>query len=54
MLEFLGHEKEGKAVEEAVKVALTNGNTTRDLGGKLGTKEVGDYICEALSGIDVC
>jgi 3-isopropylmalate dehydrogenase len=53
MLEFLGYEKEGKAVEEAVKTALTNGNTTRDLGGKLGTKEVGDYICEVLSGMDV-
>ncbi len=52
MLEFLGFEKEGRVVEEAAREALTHGYTTRDLGGRLGTKEVGDYICETISGMD--
>ena len=44
MLDHLGMEEEGKLIEDCVKEAIDTGATTRDLGGKLGTKEVGDYL----------
>ena len=48
MLEYLGFDEEGKLIENAVVTAIQSDNTTRDLGGKLGTKEVGDFICEEI------
>jgi 3-isopropylmalate dehydrogenase len=48
MLEHLGFDEGGRAVEQAVRKAIATGNTTRDLGGGLGTRAVGDYICGAL------
>ena len=48
MLEFLGFEEEGKLIENAVITAIHSDQTPRDLGGKLGTKEVGDFICEEI------
>jgi 3-isopropylmalate dehydrogenase len=53
MVEFLGFAREAKAVEEAVKKAVVEGQTTRDLGGDLGTKAVGDYVCKVLSEMDL-
>ena len=48
MLEFLGFNEEGKLIENAVRKAIRTDNTTRDLGGKLGTREVGDFICQEI------
>lgn len=48
MLEHLGYAEANEAIEGAVVQALRTENTTADLGGSLGTKEVGDYICERL------
>ncbi|HYG79555.1 MAG TPA: 3-isopropylmalate dehydrogenase [Pyrinomonadaceae bacterium] len=44
MLEYLGFEKASRAVEKAVAEAVTNGETTRDLGGTLSTEEAGAAI----------
>lgn len=48
MLEHLGYSNENKKIEEAIKLSLKEGQTTQDLGGKLSTEEVGDYICSIL------
>lgn len=48
LLEYLGFNREGKLIEDAVVTAIRADKTTRDLGGKLGTKEVGDFICEEI------
>jgi 3-isopropylmalate dehydrogenase len=48
LLEYLGFDHEGKLIENAVVKAIRSDQTTRDLGGKLGTKEVGDFICEDI------
>jgi 3-isopropylmalate dehydrogenase len=44
MLEYLGWASESQAVETAVRAALRAGKTTAELGGSLGTREVGDWI----------
>jgi len=31
-------------MEAAVEQAVASGNVTKDIGGKLGTKETGDFI----------
>jgi len=49
LLEYIGFPEEGKMIEDAVINAISTNNTTRDLGGDLGTKEVGDYIIEEIS-----
>jgi 3-isopropylmalate dehydrogenase len=48
MLENLGHAEAAGDIERAVTEAVRKGETTPDLGGKLGTKEVGDWICSHL------
>lgn len=48
MLEHLGFLDEGSIIERAVREAVKNGKTTSDVGGTLGTKEAGDYVCEAI------
>lgn len=49
MLEHLGDSEAGGLIEQAVVRALRAGKTTRDLGGNLGTREVGDAVCGYLS-----
>lgn len=44
MLETLGWKEEARAVEAAVERAVHEGQTTADIGGTLGTREVGDWI----------
>ncbi|KAJ6189884.1 hypothetical protein N7519_004792 [Penicillium mononematosum] len=44
----LGMEDEARRVEDAVRKVLDSGLRTPDLGGKAGTKEVGDAIVSAL------
>src|SRR6187401_1903667 len=48
MLETLGAKDESKAIETAVETAITQNQTTTDIGGKLGTREVGDFIAAQL------
>ena len=44
MLETLGHSDAAARIEAAVEAAVHAGATTEDIGGKLGTREVGDWI----------
>lgn len=44
----LDMEPEAKRIEDAVRRVLDGGICTPDLGGKAGTKEVGDAIVDAL------
>ena len=48
MLETLGRTEEAKAMEAAVEAAVQAGQTTVDIGGGLGTREVGDWIADAV------
>jgi 3-isopropylmalate dehydrogenase len=48
MLEYLRLRDEASAVERAVKEAVAGGHSTSDIGGRLGTRETGDYIARAL------
>ena len=44
MLEYLGFEEASRAVEQAVRDAIRERETTRDLGGELSTAEAGARI----------
>jgi 3-isopropylmalate dehydrogenase len=48
MLDYLGHAEEAARIESVVREAIHQDKTTRDLGGPLGTREVGDWICAQL------
>jgi 3-isopropylmalate dehydrogenase len=48
MLEHLGHPGPALRVERAVRDAVLQRRTTPELGGTLGTRAVGDWICDAL------
>jgi 3-isopropylmalate dehydrogenase len=48
MLRHLGHDAIADAVETSVRRAVSGGHTTPDLGGTLGTDEVGDRVCRDL------
>ena len=48
MLEHLGLNEAAQAVENAVIACVNEGNTTQDVGGKLGTREVGDAVLGKL------
>jgi 3-isopropylmalate dehydrogenase len=48
MLAHLGMAAEAEAVERAVVSAIHAGDTTRDLGGSLGTREAGEAIRRRL------
>jgi 3-isopropylmalate dehydrogenase len=49
MLDHLGWMAEADAVNDAVRAGVHEGKTTRDLGGPLGTREVGDWLAEYVS-----
>jgi 3-isopropylmalate dehydrogenase len=49
MLETLGWKDAARSVEHAVEEAVREDRTTGDIGGTLGTKEVGDWIAARLS-----
>jgi 3-isopropylmalate dehydrogenase len=51
MLEHLGWSVEAAAIESAVQASVTAGECTRDLGGSLGTCEVGDAVCRRIRNI---
>ncbi len=48
MLDHLGHTAAARDIGNAVKLALEEGQTTADVGGSLGTREVGDWIIEHI------
>jgi isocitrate/isopropylmalate dehydrogenase len=48
MLEHLGWTEAGARVEDAVRWAVAEERTTADLGGRLGTRAVGDAIAARL------
>jgi 3-isopropylmalate dehydrogenase len=48
MLETLGLKEEAEAIDAAVRTAVRENQVTRDIGGKLGTREAGDYITARL------
>jgi 3-isopropylmalate dehydrogenase len=48
MLDYLGFPQEAKTLDSVVADALCQNITTIDIGGKLGTREVGDWICSRL------
>src|SRR3954463_7981369 len=48
MLETLGWNKEAAAIDAAVLNAVRENQVTADIGGKLGTREAGDYIAGAI------
>jgi 3-isopropylmalate dehydrogenase len=48
MLDHLGWKEEAARIEQAVRAAVENGTTTVDIGGGLGTREVGDAIERSL------
>lgn len=48
MLEYLGHETASRSIEKAVGASINDGQTTRDLGGKLSTQEAGAAIRQRI------
>ncbi len=48
MLDFLGHRTEAAAIERAVMQAVRDRQVTPDIGGRLGTRETGDYVTRAI------
>src|ERR1700682_4780018 len=48
MLEYLGHETAGEAIERAVRASVASNETTRDLGGNLSTQESGLAIIRRI------
>jgi 3-isopropylmalate dehydrogenase len=48
MLEYLGHQSESEAIEQAVIAAIEANETTSDLGGNLGTRAAGEAVLKRL------
>jgi 3-isopropylmalate dehydrogenase len=48
LLEYLNFENEGKVIHAAVRSAVELNKTTKDLAGKLGTSQVGDFIVQKI------
>src|SRR5271170_4135597 len=44
MCAYLGWSGEAQAIEDGVRAAIGEGKTTADLGGSLGTRQVGDWL----------
>ena len=49
MLDYLGFSQENRLIEKSVAAAIKTNNTTKDLGGNLGTSQVGDFIIDQLN-----
>jgi 3-isopropylmalate dehydrogenase len=49
MLAHLGMKAEADKIEAAVLEAVKRGQTTTDIGGKLGTREAGEWVAERVS-----
>jgi len=44
----VGYTDPARAIERTVEAAVAEGRTTTDIGGPLGTREVGDWIASHL------
>ncbi len=53
LLDFLGFKKEAKEIEVAVESAVRGGHVTPDMGGRLSTQQVGQWLINFLGGDDV-
>ncbi|MGH9775508.1 MAG: 3-isopropylmalate dehydrogenase [Candidatus Acidiferrales bacterium] len=49
MFEHFGWQKEAALLDSAVRAAVREGNTTSDLGGNSGTRQVGDWIAGRIA-----
>ncbi len=49
MLEYLGHSAEAAMIERAVVGAIEAGETTKDIGGNVGTKAAGEAVLQRLN-----
>jgi isocitrate/isopropylmalate dehydrogenase len=49
MLDYLGWSAESRAVEATVRAALAESKTPAELGGALGTREVGDWVANQIT-----
>lgn len=49
MVEYLGYSEAGKAIEAAVRAAVSQNETTQDLGGALSTKQAADAILRRIA-----
>jgi len=49
MLDHLGMGQEAQWIEDAVRAAIAEGQTARDLGGMLKTSEVGDWVANRIA-----
>lgn len=50
LLEEIGWPEEAVAIREAVRASVGEGKTTPDLGGDLGTRQVGDWLAHRIAG----
>ncbi|MEI6669365.1 MAG: isocitrate/isopropylmalate family dehydrogenase [Acidobacteriota bacterium] len=50
MLEYLGLSAQARSIEMAVEKAVVTGNGPAETGGKLGTRETGDFVANAVRG----
>jgi 3-isopropylmalate dehydrogenase len=48
MLDYLGHRRAADAVEAAVQKTVDENQVTGDIGGKLGTRECGDFVVKVI------
>ena len=48
LLRHLGYKENADMIDRAVRVAIQKNKLTRELGGELGTKECGDFICDVI------
>ncbi len=51
LLDHLGYSEQNTQIEQSVENAIRTDNTTRDLGGNLGTTQVGDFISDRLTNL---
>ncbi len=49
MFEYFGWTEDAKRIEEAVRTALREGKTAAELGGTLGTREVGEWVANHVA-----
>lgn len=48
MLDHLGHQAAANAISHAIQQAVDENQVTADIGGKLGTKECGDFVASRV------
>jgi 3-isopropylmalate dehydrogenase len=49
MFEYLGWKPEAEAIVAAVQAALREGKTPAELGGSMGTREIGDWLSQSVA-----